>query len=77
MKKKYLALLLSAALLVSAFPVTAMAAHQVRGSKDVMWVFDGETITAEGFPAECNGDTVHMSYQQFDENWSIIPSVTQ
>ena len=77
MKKKYLALLLSASLLVSAFPATALAAHQVRGSQDVMWVFDGETITAEGFPAECNGDTVHMSYQQFDENWSIIPFTGQ
>ena len=73
MKKKYLALLLSAALLVSAFPATALAAHQVRGSKDVMWVFDGETITAEGFPAEYNGDTVYMSYWQYDENWSSIP----
>ena len=73
MKKKYLALFLSAALLVSAFPATALAAHQVRGSKDVMWVFDGDTITAEGFPAEYNGDTVYMSYGQYHEDWSSIP----
>ena len=73
MKKKYLALFLSAALLVSAFPATALAAHQVRGSKEVLWVFDGENITAEGFPDEYNGDTVYMSYWQYDENWSSIP----
>ena len=73
MKKKYLALLLSTLLLASAFPSTAFAAHQVRGNKDVMWIFDGNTITAEGFPAEYNGDTVYMSYIQYDENWSSIP----
>lgn len=73
MKKKYLALFLSAALLVSAFPATALAAHQVRGGKDVMWVFDGNTITAKGFPAEYNGDMVYMSYSEYDENWNGIP----
>lgn len=73
MKKKYLALLLSAALLVSAFPATALAAHQVRGDKTVMWVFDGDTITAEGFPAEYNGATVYMAYGQHNEDWSSIP----
>ncbi len=73
MKKKYLALFLSATLLASALPSTAFAAHQVRGNKDVMWVFDGDTITAKGFPAEYNGDTVYMSYSEYDENWSGIP----
>ena len=73
MKKKYVALFLSATLLISAVPTTAFAAHQVRGNQDVMWVFDGDTITAEGFPAEYNGDTVYMSYWQYDENWSSIP----
>ena len=73
MKKKYLALLLSATLLTSAFPATALAAHQVRGNNNVMWFFDGNTITAKGFPAEYNGDTVYMSYSEYDENWSGIP----
>ena len=73
MKKKYLALFLSTTLLASSFPATALAAHQVRSNKDVMWVFDGDTITAKGFPAEYNGDTVYMSYSEYDENWSGIP----
>lgn len=73
MKKKYLAFLLSAAVLTASLPSTAFAAHMVRGNQDVVWVFDGENITAEGFPAEYNGDTVYMSYWQYDENWSAIP----